>query len=319
MNVRLRICLAVLAALAVTGCGGDDSSGSSGSSPTIVVTTNILGDVVREMTAGMAEVDTILPVGSSPHDFQPSARQVDAIRRADALVVNGGGFEAALVDTIEAARADGVPTHEAISTVDLLGAGHHDEGEDARAAGEVHDHDGSDPHFFTDPLRMVDAVEGIADFLAANLPELDDAAFRSRVDDYIDRLRSLDAEIEDILAPVPADRRVLVTNHEVFGYFADRYGFEIAGTVIPAGSTGDGVSAGSVAALAEVIEDRAVPAIFVETSASTRLAEVLAAEVGDQVEIVELFTESLGAEGSGAETYLQMLRTDAVRIAEATA
>ncbi len=109
-----------------------------------------------------------------------------------------------------------------------------------------------------------------------------------------------------------------MTNHEVFGYFADRYEFEVVGTVIPTGTTTGGVDAQELARLAEVIRDERVPAIFADTSSSDELAETLAGEVGD-VEVVELYSESLGDDDSDGATYLDMIRTNAGRIATALA
>ena len=126
----------------------------------------------------------------------------------------------------------------------------------------------------------------------------------------------LDGEVERTLSAVPGNRRTLVTNHEVFGYFADRYGFDVVGAVIPAGTTQAEPSAEQLDELAHTIEEQHVPAIFVETSSPTRLADALADEVGD-VDVVELFSESLGDEGSGGETYAAMMRTNARRIADA--
>jgi zinc/manganese transport system substrate-binding protein len=133
---------------------------------------------------------------------------------------------------------------------------------------------------------------------------------------YIAQLEALDAEVEGLLVAIPSDRRVLVTNHEVFGYFADRYGFEVAGTIIPGGSTADGADARALAELAELIEHEGVPAIFADTSSSGELAATLADEVGD-IGVVELFSESLGSDGSDGATYLDMVRTNATRIANA--
>ncbi|MGD9798205.1 MAG: metal ABC transporter solute-binding protein, Zn/Mn family, partial [Acidimicrobiia bacterium] len=145
---------------------------------------------------------------------------------------------------------------------------------------------------------------------------VDADALRAAADDYLEELEGLDAEIEDLLAGIDEDRRILVTNHEVFGYFADRYGFEVVGTVVPSGSTADGASARQLAELVEVIEHEEVPAIFADTSSSDRLAQTLADEVGD-IEVVELFSESLGDESSEGATYLEMMRTNAERIASA--
>ena len=109
----------------------------------------------------------------------------------------------------------------------------------------------------------------------------------------------------------------MVTNHEAFGYFADRYGFEIIGVVIPGGSTLAEPSSAELADLVEVMEQSGTGAIFAETTQPTTLAEAVAAELGGEVEVVELFTESLGGPGSGADTLQEMLVTNAGRISEA--
>jgi zinc/manganese transport system substrate-binding protein len=314
---------AMVAALAA--CGDDDAATASDttaapeptSDATVVVTTNILGDVVRTMVGDGATVEVVMPPNADPHDFAPSAQQAASMRSADALVVNGLGFEEGLVGTIEAVEADGVvviAATDAIEPLEFTGAhdaGHDDEGDDAG-----HDDEGDDPHLFTDPARMAEAVAHIADELAEHVDGLDTPDFRHRVAGYIGELEALDAEVEEILEAVPADRRVLVTNHDVFGYFADRYGFEVLGIIIPGGSTLAEPSPRDLAALAAEIEEEAVPAIFAEVSAPARLADALAGE-GQEVEVVELFTESLGEAGSGGETYLEMVRTNAQRIADA--
>ncbi|HUS61575.1 MAG TPA: metal ABC transporter substrate-binding protein, partial [Acidimicrobiales bacterium] len=170
--------------------------------------------------------------------------------------------------------------------------------------------------FFTDPVSMKSALNGIGTELANLVEELDTPAFRERVVDYEQQLVALSEEIEAILAPVPEERRVLVTNHEVFGWFAQRYGFEVLGSVIPSGSTLAEPSAAALTALAGRIAEVGVPAIFAETSAPARLAEALAAE-GAGVRVVELYTESLGPPGSDGSTYIAMMRTNATRIAGA--
>jgi zinc/manganese transport system substrate-binding protein len=159
---------------------------------------------------------------------------------------------------------------------------------------------------------MAEAAEGIVDQLGATIPDFD----RGPADTYLAELAELHQYVEGIVAPIPADRRVLVTNHDVMSAFAERYGFEIVGTIIPGSSTSEGTSAGELAELAEVIAARAVPAIFADTSSPGDLAATLAQEVGE-VQVVELFSESLGEAGSGAATYLEMIRTNAERIAEA--
>lgn len=306
------VLVVALASAAAVSCG--DDGGDAGERPSIVVTTNVLGDVVSALLGDAAEVTVIMPPGAAPHDFQASARDAAAMRQSDLLIVNGAGFEEGLLDVIESAEADGVSVHEAISVVDTLDLA---EDDDEHVDEDEHGSDGVDPHFFTDPARMAAAARGILDAVVDEVPALDTDEVRAAADAYLEELEALDAEVEEVLSPIPDDDRVLVTNHEVFGYFADRYGFEVVGAVIPGGSTTAGPSAAELADLAELIERLGVPAIFADTSSPTRLAEALAEEVGGDVEVVELFSESLGEPGSGGETYPEMVRTNAERIAAA--
>ena len=318
-----------------TGASSADDSQSAGEVVTVVVTTNILGDVVSELLDDQAEVITIMPVGADPHDFQASAQEIDRMLSADALIVNGANFEEGLIDVIESAEEEGVPMHEAISAVETLefGAGDekhsdedhddeehsdedHDDEEHSDEDHDDHDHDGADPHFFTDPVRMSSAVQGIVSFLSGQIEGLDIDALDASADEYLAQLAAVDAEVISLVDTIREDQRVMVTNHEVFAYFADRYGFEIIGVVIPGLSTTDAASAGELAALVATIEAEGIPAIFADTSSSDELVKTLASEVGD-IAIVELFTESLGTADSDAPTYLDMVRTNAERIAAA--
>ena len=377
MMTRRRQTFAAAAALALfaSACGGSETSTSAApaDAPTAVVTTNILGDVVRNIVGDQMNVETIMPVGADPHDFQASAQQVASMEGAVVLISNGAAFEEGLLDVIEAAEDDGVPTHEAIEGVRTIEFGEdinghedeegeehdeheegeehdeheegeehdeheegeehdeHEEGEehDEHEEGEEHDehegedehahaHDGADPHFFTDPARMATAAAGIADFLIETVDGIDAEAVQANADAYIGELEALDAEVAEMVAGLTDDQRVLVTNHEVFGYFADNYGFEVVGTVIPSGSTADGASAADLVELVEEIEHEGVPAIFAETSSSDELAQTLADEVGD-IAVIELFSESLGDADSDGATYIDMVRSNATNIVDALA
>jgi ABC-type Zn uptake system ZnuABC Zn-binding protein ZnuA len=374
MRISIRILVGLIAGLSLVaaGCGDDDTDAAGGPDPdlpTVVVTTNILGDVVENVVGDALNVVTIMPVGADPHDFRASAQEAAQIGDADALVVNGGAFEEGLIDVIEAAEGDGVPVFEALSavtTIEFGEGGHdHDDHSDEDHADEDHsdedhadedhadedhadedhsdedhsdedhsdedhsdedhsdedhhdhDHDGADPHFWSDPARMAVAADAIADFLIDTVDGVDADAVRTSASAFVAELESVDAEVVQTLAVIGDDDRVLVTNHDSFGYFADRYDFEVAGTVIPSGSTTDGASAQELAELVEVIKDEGVPAIFSESTVSDELAQTITSEVGGDIEIVELYTGSLGESGSGAETYVGMVRTNAQRIADA--
>ncbi|HEX4901402.1 MAG TPA: metal ABC transporter substrate-binding protein [Acidimicrobiales bacterium] len=275
----------------------------------MAVTTSILADVVAEVVGPDVDVLTVMPPGADPHEFQASAREADEVRGADALVVNGGGFEEGLLDLVASVAEDGVPVHQVVA----------DDGRgdaDDHASEDEHAHD--DAHFFTDPVLMAEAVQDIAAFLAAEVEGIDAAVLEQRADRLVEELEELDADVRAVLADVPESARVLVTGHDVLGPFAERYGFEVLGNVIPGGSTADGADAGELARLARLVRETGVPAIFVDESASDELARTLADEVGD-VEVVPLHTEALGEEGSGAEDYVGLIRTNAERIAAALA
>jgi zinc/manganese transport system substrate-binding protein len=284
-----------VAALALGACASDP--GGTDDRPTVVVTTNILGDVVRAATGDLVDVEVVMPIGSEPHDFAVSARQAEAMENADLLVTNGAGFEAGMVGVIDNVASSGTPTFAFADAVDIV--------------------DG-DPHFWTDPSLVDSALAELGPRLA-ELDGIDTAALAASVDAYRSELDALQKSIEAAVATVPEARRILVTNHEVFGYYARRFGFDVVGTIIPSQSTDAEPSAAGLEALAEIIRSTGVPVIFGETTQSTAVAEALAADVGESVTIVELFSESLGPEGSGADTYMSMMTTNTDLITSALA
>jgi zinc/manganese transport system substrate-binding protein len=313
--------LIALATFVATACGSESGAQSSAGEdvPTIVVTTNILGDVVRETVGDLGQVEVIMPLGSDPHDFAPSAQQAEAMENADLLVVNGAGFEEGMLDLIEGVEDSGVRVFAFADHVDLLDAGEAGDEHEGEAHSEDEHGDeegGGDPHIWTDPSRMATAVDALGLELAG-IDGIDAEALTPQVDAYVAQLTTLDSEIEDSLNVVPEDQRVLVTNHEVFRYFADRFGFELVGAVVPSLTTNAESSASEIEALAALIELEGIPAIFAETTQSTQLADAIAESVGSDVLVVELFTESLGEPGSGAETYITMMSTNGGLVADA--
>ena len=276
-------------------CGGGGSSAGADDRPHVVVTTSILGDIVRQVIGDQADVEVIMPVGADPHEFSPSTRQAEAMQDADLLVVNGAGLEQSMADLIEGAG-------DVFTFADHV---------------ELRTLDGdADPHLWNDPHAIAGAVAALGPVVAA-LPGTDHTVVERQAAAYVQQLEALDTEIASSLAPIAPARRTLVTNHDSFGYFAHRYDLRVIGAVIPSLTTNASASAADLEALAEVVREQQVPAIFAETTQPTKLADALVAEVGSDVTVVELYTESLGAPGSSADTYVGMLRTDAQRIATA--
>ena len=310
-----RAWIAVLVAVLLTAPGcGDDAPVSSDTgecaAPQLVATTTILGDVARDLMGEAGEVVVLMPVGADPHAFQASARQAALLREADLVVANGLGLEEGLHDVLAAAAGDGVVVIEAAAFVDVLPLDR--EEEDHGRGG----HGDDDPHLWLDPRRMAEVVTGLGEALAAVDPACPDrwrvAAAASR-----ERLLDLDAEIEQVLAAIPGEHRRLITAHHSLGYFADRYGFAVVAVIVPGGSTLAEPSPADLVDAVRALQAEAERAIFVDTTQLGALAEAVAAELGESVTIVDLYTGSLGQTGSGAETYPDMLRTNAARIAAA--
>jgi zinc/manganese transport system substrate-binding protein len=291
------VVVAALATSGLTACGG-----SGDDRPLVVVSTNILGDVVEQVVGEQAEVVTLMKPDSDPHSFEVSAREAGRMRGADLLVSNGLGLEEGLQQHLDAAAEEGVATYVAGDAVDVLDYAEGD------AAGTP------DPHFWTDPARMVDVVEGLVDALA-EVDGIEADAVRADADDYLADVRAVDDEMADVFAAIPAERRALVTNHHVFGYLAERYDFDVVGAVIPGGTTLAAPSASDLSDLATAIEETGVRAVFAESSSPDRLVQALADEVGLDVEVLELYSESLTAPDGGAPDYLTMMRVNAERIA----
>lgn len=319
-SVRIPTTAILAAALLLTGCGSDpapdpdsgpglgaDSQPDDASTDAplqIVATTSILGDVVSNIVGPDARVQVIMEPGVDPHSFAASASQAQILREADLVVANGLGLEESLVDTLASAEEDGAMI--------LYVAEHMEPVSYEEVAPSPRD-----PHVWLDPQRMAVGAGVIAAAVAEVDDILDDGEWTARGQAYAQDLATLDSELVETLEVVPPQRRKLVTNHDSFGYFARRYDFEVIGTVIPGSSTQVDTSAASFVELAGLIEQEGVPAIFTETSSSDRLASALNQEVAGGVDVVELYSGSLGASGSGAETYIDMMRFNANAIARA--
>ncbi|MCO5317346.1 MAG: metal ABC transporter substrate-binding protein [Microthrixaceae bacterium] len=326
-----------VAALVVSAaaCGSEDASEAepdpAGEPVSVVVTTSILGDIVTESLGDLVgeefTVETIMPIGVSPHGFDASAEQAEAMEQADLLVTNGVNLEEGLTGVIESAEESGTEVFTFADHVEVLpgsGGDDHDhdeaegeEGHDHDEAEDDHDHDHSagDPHIWMDPTQMAAGVEALAEELAELSDDPD--AVHAEADDYIVELTTLDEDIATTLEVVPAEDRLLVTNHQAFGYFVNRYDFEMLGAAIPSLTTDAAASAAELEELAALIREHDLPAIFSETIESDELVDALAEEVGSDVQVVQLYTGSLGEPGSGADTYAGMMTTNAQRIADA--
>ena len=282
--------------------------------PLIVVTTNILGDVVEQIVGDEAEVMTLMQPNADPHSFEISAQEASRILNADLIVSNGLGLEEGLQQHLESAAANDVPLLAAGDVIDVLTYSADVDAEDD-TTGSGSGSGAADPHFWTDPARMLDVVDAVATSITDHVRGVDGAVITRQAEEYAAELRHLDAEMVTAFEGIGQARRNLVTNHHVFGYLADRFDFTVVGAVIPGGSTLAAPSASDLRDLVSAINTTGVATIFAESSQPDRLVQVLADEAGVDVAVVELFTESLSEAGAGAESYLTMMRTNTERIA----
>lgn len=291
-----------------------------------VATTTIIADMVANVGGERVQVRSLLPPGADPHSYSPAPGDVQAIATAqivfenglgldewlDEIIANAGGARPRVVVTDGLTPIEGDAAHADDHADEHATADAHDDAAHADDHGHAHD---EDPHMWFDVQRAVGYVENIRDGLKQIDPDGADT-YDSNAAAYIEQLRQLDREIEELTRQVPAERRKLVTNHDTFGYFAERYDFTVIGTVFEGVSTEQEPSAQQIAQLVRRIREAGVPAIFTENTVNPRLAEQVANEAGVRV-VTDLYTDALGAPGSAGDTYIKMMRHNTQQIVEA--
>ncbi len=285
---------AALFSLLVVGPGCGAPAGEPQGDPAtarVSATTTQVADLVRNVARGRAEVDGLLPANADPHDYEPRPSDVGALEKAAVVFRSGGEVDVWADQLIDAAGGGAV-------VVDLL---------DAVSADQ-----NPDPHWWQDPRAAIDAVGAIRDALAAADPK-GEARYSSNAQAYVARLEAIDEEIATCVDQLAPDQRKLVTEHDALGPFADRYGLEVIGATTPALTTQAQPSAGETAALVDQIRASEVLAIFPERGLNPDLAAAIADEAGARVGGA-LYADSLGAPGSGGETYAESMRANAATI-----
>ena len=278
-------------------------------SPRVLVVESFLADIAQHVAGDRLQVETLMPLGIDPHTFQPTPQDLARIADSQVLIVNGAGFEEWLEETIANAGGERLVIEASAGLTSRQGHEH-----EAKESAEEH-HQSGDPHFWLDPVAVVTYVENIRHGLAAADPA-GQAVYTQNAAAYIAQLNELDTWIQEQVSAIPAEKRLIVTNHESFGYFADRYGFQIIGAIIPSVSTGAAPSAQELAGLVDQIRATGASAIFLETGANPKLAEQLAQETGVKV-ISELYTHSVTAPDGVAPTYIDMMKHNVETIVEA--
>ncbi len=274
------------------------------SKKSIVVTYSILGSVVKDLVGDEANVTVSIPNGLDPHEWEPSAKDIEAINKADLVIENGLDLEEGMLKTLEAAKSHGV---RFFTASDYITVRHVGPGEGIPSGDPDQAIGAADPHLWMDPLTMKTIVGALATVLKEDL-NLDVSSQAQSLESQLD---SLNTEVANIVSTIPEADRKLVTGHESMGYFAQRYDFKLVGVIIPSLSSQAGVSAADLAALKKAIEDNQVKAIFTELGTSPAVAKAIGDETG--VKVVELTSHALPSDGS----YFTFMRDLATTIADA--
>lgn len=300
----------------------------------VLATTTILADVARNVAGDHAEVTSLIPPDTDIHAFEPIPQDVVKVAEADIVLAVGAGLESFLGDLVANAAStepvivsNGVEMlafggheeeleHDAAEVVGILGEeGVCEKDHEEETTEDEHGHGVCDAHVWTDPNNVIIWAQNIAEALAAADPD-DAELYRENATAYIELLTALDEEVTQILSVIPEEKRILVTNHEFFAYFAHHYGFEIVGVVVKGGTTLNEPDPQTISELIEVVRTQQAQAIFAEVSATPGLAETVAEAAGITV-VTDLYSDSLSASDGPAGTYLDYLRHNAQVVAEA--
>ena len=265
--------------------------------PNIVVTYSVLGSVVSELVGDRATVTVLIPDGQDPHDFQPSARDIETINNADIVISNGLDFEEGLEDVLASAIENGVSVYMIGENITVR------EPDEDHAEEDGHAHGAGDPHVWLSPLSFTEALPSLADAInSATGLSIDETT-------ALDQLTQLDDEITDVIGGISSC--VMVSGHDEMGYFADRYGCTVIGAIIPSFSTTSEATAKQIADLKVLAASNNVKAVFTGLGTPAEVSEQLASELG--IAAVSLSTHYL----NGAANYREFMLNLANQIAEA--
>ncbi len=299
------ITLPLIVCLLLTSCSYSPSMQTS--LIKVIAIESFLADITQNIAGNLIHIDTLIPIGLDPHSFELTPQDAVKLSESQMVIINGGGFETWLQTFIQNTTD---PLHIVDASAGLISR-LPKSGEaalDSSAAGDT------DPHFWLNPENVIQYVNNIRDALIEMDPA-NDSDYRHNAQTYIDQLTELDQWILDAVAQIPAKNKILVTNHESLGYFADRYGFQIAGAVIPSTSSDAMPTAKQLADLVAIIRTKHIKAIFLETGSNPDLAEQVARET-DITIVNTIYTHSLTQQVGPAPTYIDMMKFDVMTIVQ---
>lgn len=285
-----------------------DPAAKSAQALKVLATESFIADIAQNIAGKRLEVEALVPIGMDPHSFEPSPQDIAKIADCSILIENGAGLESWMQRTLSNAGG----AYLLVEASRGLASRTIQPGEGSASGGQA---EAVDPHFWLDPINVITYAENIRD----GLIQVDPAGKEDYIQNaasYISQLRSLDQWVTQQVDQVPSNQRLLVTNHEEFGYFADRYNFKIIGTINQSFSSESSPSAQQIAQLIDQIRASQARAIFLETGANQQLANQVAKDTGIKV-ITGLITHSLTNSDGDAPDYIAMIKYDTRIIVDA--
>ncbi|RXJ04012.1 metal ABC transporter substrate-binding protein [Anaerobacillus alkaliphilus] len=279
----------VLASLTLIGCSSEEatSPGEEAEGLTIITSFSVLDDIIKNVIGDRGTVSYIIPIGEEPHEYEPVPSDYRKVSEADVFYVNGLDLEEWLEKVVSnVSDTEIVTLSDGVTPIPLVGD------------------DEADPHAWLNPKNVITYVENLVADLVARDPGGEDI-YRANAEAYIQELEELDTWIREQVAIIPEQQRVIIVSENAFKYFGEEYGFHTDG-IWEINSLEEGTPQ-QFARLAEVIKDRNVPAVFVETTVDTRYMETVSKEAGVTI-AGEVYTDAVGKEGSGAETFIKMIK-----------
>lgn len=293
----------------LTACGQTNKQEESGKSDTIKVVSTFypMYDFAKNVVGDAGDVQLLIPAGTEPHDYEPSAKDIAKITDADVFVYNSHELETWVKDVLENVDEKKVAVVEAASSIDLMaGAAHDHDHDEEEADHDEHDHDHElDPHVWLDPVLAQKEVEAIRDALVKKYPE-QKATFEKNAATYIEKLKALDTEYQEAFKD--AKNKTFVTQHAAFGYLAKQYGLtqeSIAGI-----SPDQEPSPSRLAELKKYIKEHNVSVIYFETSASSKVAETLARETDVELAVLNPLESITQKEQDKGEDYISVMKAN---------
>lgn len=275
-------------AAGIAACGEEEGNGGR---VRVVTSLELFADFVRHVGGERVKVTALVPGDADPHTYEPVPSQVVEVAQADVVIINGLGLEEALHNLIENNVASDVPVIEIAEGLPVIAGGDEGEGHTDEA------HARGNPHLWLDVQNAIRYVEKIRDALVEVDPQSADV-YRANAQRYLDELAALDEEIVAATESIPVERRKLVTFHNVFPYFAKRYGFQVVGVVVEA--PGREPSPEELGQLSDRIRSEGVPVVFSEPQFAGTVLEAVARDAG--VEVRMLLSDSFaGKVGSYVE------------------